>query len=176
MLRHRWVIKSHRKQWDRCPYLPTSWTSKSSNGHIFRVIGPFVRGIHRSPVNYPHKGQWRGALVFSFICAWISGWVNNGQAGDFRRHCAHYDITVMRFCRIGPPSLITLYRRHNIWGFSQRLVFSFDEETRLLVYFCNEPTVSIRHSLLTEFHQGMPTYHRKDFVKSQLIVSFKHLN
>ena len=26
---------------------------------------PFVRGIHRSPVNSPHKGQWRGALMFS---------------------------------------------------------------------------------------------------------------
>ena len=30
---------------------------------------PFVRGIHRSPVNSPHKGQWRGALMFSLICA-----------------------------------------------------------------------------------------------------------
>ena len=30
---------------------------------------PFVRGIHRSPVNSPHKGQWRGALMFSVICA-----------------------------------------------------------------------------------------------------------
>ena len=30
---------------------------------------PFVRGIHRSPVNSPHKGQWRGDLVFSLICA-----------------------------------------------------------------------------------------------------------
>ena len=29
---------------------------------------PFVRGIHRSPVNSPHKGQWRGALMFSLIC------------------------------------------------------------------------------------------------------------
>ena len=28
---------------------------------------PFVRGIHRSPVNSPHKGQWRGALMFSLI-------------------------------------------------------------------------------------------------------------
>ena len=27
---------------------------------------PFVRGIHRSPVNSPHKGQWRGALMFSW--------------------------------------------------------------------------------------------------------------
>ena len=31
---------------------------------------PFVRGFHRSPVNSPLKGQWRGALVFSLICAW----------------------------------------------------------------------------------------------------------
>ena len=36
---------------------------------------PFVRRIHRSPVNSPHKGQWRGALMFSLICAWINGWV-----------------------------------------------------------------------------------------------------
>ena len=36
---------------------------------------PFVRGIHRSPVNSPHKGQWRGALMFSLICVWIKDWV-----------------------------------------------------------------------------------------------------
>ena len=56
---------------------------------------PFVRGIHRSPVNSPHKGQWRGALMFSLICVWINAWVNNGEAGDLRRYCAHYDVTVM---------------------------------------------------------------------------------
>ena len=43
---------------------------------------PFVRGIHRPPVNSPHKGQWRGALMFSLICVWINGWENNGEAGD----------------------------------------------------------------------------------------------
>ena len=52
----------------------------------------FVRGIQRSPVNSPHNDQWRRALVFSFICAWIKGWVNNRQAGDLRRH---YEIIVM---------------------------------------------------------------------------------
>ena len=50
---------------------------------------PFVRGIHWSPVNSPHKGQWRGALMFSLICTWING--------DLRRHRAHYDVTVMIF-------------------------------------------------------------------------------
>ena len=54
-----------------------------------------MRGIHRPPVNSPHKGQWRGALVFSLIWAWINGWVTNYEAGDLRRHRAHYDVTVM---------------------------------------------------------------------------------
>ena len=56
---------------------------------------PFVRGIHRSPVNFPHKGQWCGALMISLICAWINGYVHNRQAGDLRRHRSHYDATVM---------------------------------------------------------------------------------
>ena len=56
---------------------------------------PFVRGIHRSPVNSPHKGQWRGALIFSLIYTWINGWVNNGEAGDLRHHRAHYDVIVI---------------------------------------------------------------------------------
>ena len=55
----------------------------------------FVKGIHRSPVNSPHKGQWRGVLMFSLICVWINGWVNNRETGDLRCHHAHYDITVM---------------------------------------------------------------------------------
>ena len=61
---------------------------------------PFVQGIHWSPVDSPHKGQWRGALMFSLICTWINGWVNNCEAGDLRRHSTHYDVTVMRiyFC------------------------------------------------------------------------------
>ena len=56
---------------------------------------PSVRGIHRSPVNSPHKGQWRGALMFSFIFAWMNDWVNNREAGDLRRHRPHYDVIVM---------------------------------------------------------------------------------
>ena len=61
----------------------------------FPRFWPFVLEIHRSPVNSPHKGQWRGALMFPFICVWINGWVNNRKAGDLRRYRAHYDVTVM---------------------------------------------------------------------------------
>ena len=56
---------------------------------------PFVRGIHRWPVDSPHKCQWRGALMFSLICAWTNGWANNRDTGDLRRHRAHYDGSVM---------------------------------------------------------------------------------
>ena len=60
----------------------------------FPIYWPFVRRIHRSPVNSPHKGQWRGALLFSLTCAWV----NNREAGDLRRD--HYDVTVMSWYRI----------------------------------------------------------------------------
>ena len=70
---------------------------------------PFVRGIHRSPGNSPYKGQWRGALMFSLICTWINGWVNNREAGDSGRHCAHYDVIVM-----------FKYHITDAWRFDQR--------------------------------------------------------
>ena len=50
-----------------------------------------------SPITgeFPHKGQWRGALMFSLIRAWTNGWANYRDAGDLRRHRDHYDVTVM---------------------------------------------------------------------------------
>ena len=62
---------------------------------------PLLWGIHRSPVNFPLKGQWRGALMFSLIYAWINGWVNKGVAGDLRCYRAHHDGIVMT-CSAGP--------------------------------------------------------------------------
>ena len=56
---------------------------------------PFVRWIHRPPLDSPHKGQWRGALMFSLIFAWTNGWAKSRDAGDLRRHPAHYDVFVM---------------------------------------------------------------------------------
>ena len=79
--------ESHRIVPERVEIMMTS-----SNGNIFRVTG------HLSPVNSPHKGQWRGAWMFSLICVWINGWVNNREAGDQRRYRAHYDVIVMLLC------------------------------------------------------------------------------
>ena len=99
---------SDPRRWQQGYCMMTSW-----HGNAFRITvclpggsltkgwkhfprkWPFVRGIHRGPVNSPHKGQWRGALMFSLICVWTNGWVNNGDADDLRRHRAHYDVIVM---------------------------------------------------------------------------------
>ena len=61
----------------------------------FQRHWPFARGIHRSPVDSPHKGQWRGALMLSLMCTWTNGWWNNRDDGDLKRHRAHYDVTLM---------------------------------------------------------------------------------
>ena len=66
----------------------------SSNGNIFRATGPLCREF-TGPVISPHNGQWRGALIFSLICAWINDWINNREAADLRRHRGHYDVIVM---------------------------------------------------------------------------------
>ena len=111
----------------------------SSNGNIFRVTGPFVRGIHRLLVNSPHKGQWRGGLMFSLT--WINGWANNSGAGDLRHHRAHCDVTVMlKFASCLIKLTIVLYvitflssRTHvsSKWHFKTSV-----RGTPLLTHFC----------------------------------------
>ena len=77
----------------------------SSNGNIFRVTSPLCWEF-TGPGEFPHKGQWRGALMFSLICAWINDWVNNREAGDLRRYGGHYDVNVMNF----------EFVEHHIWS------------------------------------------------------------
>ena len=94
-------------------YVTTSFfyggVSKKNSRHygtILRVTGPLlgestghrmihVRRIHRSPVDSPHKCQWRGAWTFTSICSWTNDWANNRDAGDLRPGRAHHELTVM---------------------------------------------------------------------------------
>ena len=86
-----------RQRWHRLQLLYRQHHDDVIKWNNFPRHWPFVRGIPRSPVNSPHKGQWRGALMVFFICAWTNSWVNNDEPGDLRRYRAHYDVTVM--CR-----------------------------------------------------------------------------
>ena len=66
------------------------WMSLCNDGVIkrknFPHYSPFVRGIHRSPEDYPHKCQWPGPWKISLI--WTNVWANNRYAGDLRRQRA----------------------------------------------------------------------------------------
>ena len=95
---------------------------------------PFVRGIHRSPVNSPHKCQWRGALMFSLICVWINGWLNNREAGDQRRYRAHYDVIVMWPCT------------NTVWGFKGKLSLSLYQtvDAKKGTIFTPDPLITLR--------------------------------
>ena len=105
---------------------PQETMMTSSNVKHFPRYWPFVWGIHRSLVNSPHKGQWRGALMFSLIRAWINGWVNNGGTGDLRRHRAHYDVTVM-FTKIVAPTrtLLVPGLRQCVWSWLIHIMAQF---------------------------------------------------
>ena len=74
------------------------WKTGHDDGikcNYFRRYWTFVREINWSPVNSTYKGQWCGALMFSVICTWTNGWVNNRDASDLRRHRAQYYVIVM---------------------------------------------------------------------------------
>ena len=77
------LIKLCRKM-PRCNTARSTINDDVTKWKHFRRYWPRVRGIHLSPVNSPHKGQWRGV--------W---WINNRGAADLRRHRAYYDVTVM---------------------------------------------------------------------------------
>ena len=84
----------------------------SSNGNIFRVTGPFGLEFAGDRWIRLTKAEWRGALVFSLICAWINGRVNSHEAGDLRRHRAHYDV-IVKICSVWlrtPPSRLLIVK------------------------------------------------------------------
>ena len=89
----------------------------------------FVRGIHWSPVNSPHKGQWHGALMFSLICAWLNGWVNNRGAADPRRHRPHHDVTVLH-------TRIHNYVQYSVEWFTGMKVIWTSEECKVVCSVC----------------------------------------
>ena len=77
-------------------------------------------GNSPAPVNSPHKGQGRGALMLSLIYAWINDWVNNREAGDLRRHRGHYVVIVMN----GMCCCMSCYVLLKISGFP-KLIWKF---------------------------------------------------
>ena len=86
------------------------------------------------PGDFPHKGQWRGALVFSLICVWINVWVNNREAGYLRCYHAHYDIIVMNLDLAITGSFVWLESQRNFCSSTSCFGTGSHRITHLYVY------------------------------------------
>ena len=82
--------------------------------------------VGNSPVTdeFPAKASDVRALIF-FICAWINGWVNDREAGDLRRHRAHYYVILMQNWAV-----------KDIYDNIERLIFILDFDWYLVMYAC----------------------------------------
>ena len=104
-IRHIWVLGTLQPTRPMACHhpIPSGNMMTSSNGNIFRVTGPLIK----SPVNSPHKCQWRGALMFSLICAlnkrlskqsW--GWWFETPSRPLWRHCNESQFVCLMWCVI----------------------------------------------------------------------------
>ena len=109
--------------------------------NYFPRYWPFVRGIHRSSLNSPHKGQWRWALMFLWSAPWINGWVNNREAGDLRRRRDPYDVIVIGCIILG------MYERRCIPHIRHKTAHIADTKTNDFVTPLTTLIKSVRHSL-----------------------------
>ena len=120
-----------------CPLLLTAWWRHQTE--TFSALLAICAG--NSPVNSPQKGQWRGALMFSLICVWINGWVNNPEAGDLRRHRSHYDVIVMVW---------TSYNKCGLWlPRSESAIRSFIVFLWCALVWCFQDTLHMKRYLKT---------------------------
>ena len=106
------VLPPHPSLWN------TWWRHQMET---FSALLAICAGIHRGLVNshHPHNSQWRGTSMFSLICAWIHGWVNNHKAGDLRHYCVHYDVSVMSHSKSWKMSTTAVF----LWVPSMQTIF-----------------------------------------------------
>ena len=89
----------------------------SPNGNIFRVTSPLcgeLTGHRWIPLT---KASDAELWCYLWSASWINSWVNNREAGDLRRHGAHYDVIVMdhilwQWSRVNSDINTNSYDRH----------------------------------------------------------------
>ena len=153
----------------------------SSNGNIFRVTGHLC-GEFTGPRWLPRTKASDAELWYFFICVWINDWVNNREAGDFRRYRAHYDVIVTiacnflatnRTCRVGPED--TRYKAAAGSGLVEEWIYrgSFLEYKAISIkhrymaahyvyqYVCDINHIIIYHHIWTKrnMHVGFSSSH-----------------
>ena len=98
---------------------------------------------------FPHKGQWRGTLMFSLIWAWINGLVNNREARDLRRYRAHHNVNVMENLTSGDTHSKQIIAR--CWE-NVKLRYSVNTSIRIYIYSRQLTLTKIQHKQYTKSH------------------------
>ena len=84
------------------------------------------------------------ARCFLWSALWINVWVNNREAGDLRRHCAHYGVIVMQ---VGSHQWFHMkrywIRHYHIKALST--IFLISGKSTLHSWQSNKMTRNIRH-------------------------------
>ena len=130
---------------------------------------PFVRWIHRSPVNSPHKGQWRGALIFSLICAlnqqlskqsW--GWWFEAPSCLLWRHC---NVDQYRDWRRYSSWFVHVISCHNIiWKSDCLVCFQRSEYQQPVPFRCRGWIIISVANVYVDIFQFAPIADFKDYV------------
>ena len=135
----------------------------------FSALLVLCAGNSPVPVNSPHKGQWRGALMFPLNCVWINDWINNREVGDLTRHRGHYDVSVMN--NITNIMLLTTWRRKHYISRSQQQK-GFGNETSLVdILYIVEPQTSILMILVFSITSHLSCWGQTDICAIFIISS-----
>ena len=82
--------------------------------------------------------------MFSMICAWINGWINNRET-DLRRHHTHYDVTLMALEQILQLKNTWTLSSHNIeWtDYPKRMTWKYSLPPHIPLCFITGPDLVI---------------------------------
>ena len=79
----------------------------------FSALLALCAGIHRwIPLT---KASDAERWCFLWSASWISGWVNNREAGDLRHHRNHYDVIAMAYFYFGHKLWRNIYHIPHCW-------------------------------------------------------------
>ena len=141
---------------------------------------PFLRGVQWSPVNSPHKAQWRGAMMFSLICVWINGWVNNHEAGNLKRYRAHYDVIVMYLGILsqGHNTITWRWKPHPLtwlrWSSTGVAGLSQSFELAVSSWFCGSSSIPHERVLAIKCKSHINARHTLAITNPWLVCKYQH--
>ena len=113
---------------------------------------PFVRGHRRIPRT---KASDAELWCISLICAWITDWVNNGEAGDLINHRAPYDVTVM-VAGIENEHNSTSSWAYDLFVIPVNTILSISYSCSYIAFIYHCPVLSGPADPLPKFHSKRP--------------------